>query len=522
MELMSWPLVLQGILALLFFLVVGAIGQHLLKCHALAHIPRVPAASDGWLLGDIRTCGPMEPPFRTANFLSQLTGLGLPMVVYRFYFSEPRVMLLADAAVARVMARGDIWVKPNVTRAMLREVVGSTSVLLSEGPEHSRLRRILAPLFAHGHIKGFGSVFRAHGDNLARMWSSKAGEDVDVHSDVAFVTMGVIGSVVLRSARDGLFTSYKEFMEAHNLSHLALLLIVCAPAYSKYMPLPEIQNNCKLLAGIRAEVMALVQKRRHSRELGTLAEDEEHDFLDLFLAARDDMAEDATCSADKFKSGGSRSQWQTLHALSDDEITDNLLTFTAAGHATTSVALSWAFFLLATHGNFQQQVREECQRFFADGFEEDDDWLDRLDRLPLLECFVRESMRLFPPITITARVALRDDEVCGQTLPAGTIASIPIMALHRSRATWGADADSFRPARFLGADGTPRALPKSWTPFLHGGHSCIGGRLAQLEIKAVLARVLRAVRMRVAGGCEPAALGVVLVPRGLRLRFSAA
>lgn len=169
------------------------------------------------------------------------------------------------------------------------------------------------------------------------------------------------------------------------------------------------------------------------------------------------------------------------------------------------------------------------------------DWLDALDREPLLDAAFRESLRLCPAITITARVNLSPDtlpqqggDVDGYTLPAGTVVSIPIQALHRAKAVWGPDANEFRPGRFLdcnSGDADARHLrDKYYMPFLYGGRACIGGRLAALEMKAMLAALLvgaqhtalRGLRFRLTPGCEPAAHGVIPVPKQLSLRIASA
>lgn len=254
---------------------------------------------------------------------------------------------------------------------------------------------------------------------------------------------------------------------------------------------------------------------------------------------------------------------------------DQALTFVAAGHATTAIGISWALFLLAGSPGVQARLRDEVLAALsplvpgggpfrslrqlggapagvapvvsAASVNGDGDgggngsggvspppppeWTGALDALPLLDATVREALRLYPPINITARRVVRDDVVVGVPLPAGAIVSLPMMALGRDPAVWGADATRFRPDRHMdgavvrGAGGAAAAAraaatrrARAWLPFLAGPRGCIGQRLAMLHVKVALAEAVVRARIALAPGTEPRADGVFLVPHGLGLR----
>lgn len=160
------------------------------------------------------------------------------------------------------------------------------------------------------------------------------------------------------------------------------------------------------------------------------------------------------------------------------------------------------------------------------------EWTGVLDALPLLDATVREALRLYPPINITARLVVRDDIVAGVALPAGAIVSLPMMALGRDPAVWGADAARFRPDRHMNRPAAPgggggRAAAsaaaaarraRAWLPFLAGPRGCIGQRFATLHIKVALAEAVLRAHLALQPGSEPRADGVFLVPHGLGLR----
>lgn len=195
--------------------------------------------------------------------------------------------------------------------------------------------------------------------------------------------------------------------------------------------------------------------------------------------------------------------------------------------ATTSAAFSWLLFHLATHPQEQSLLRQETESKFPNGVSGNlpPNWLDIVDSLPLLDAVIHESLRLTPAINMTARIAKERTSICGYNIPAGTIVSIPMQALQRCPVAWGPDAQEFRPGRVESrhvwkTDNTDYGS-SSWMPFLRGSRACIGARLATLEMKCLAVTLLAAnLRLQVTPGCEPSAMGVILVPKGLSLRLS--
>ncbi len=145
---------------------------------------------------------------------------------------------------------------------------------------------------------------------------------------------------------------------------------------------------------------------------------------------------------------------------------------------------------------------------------DDDALLDRISHLPYLDAVVRESLRLFAPITTTMRMATADDVIPvaapfvdrrGRTcteirVRKGDIISVPIQALNKNTADWGADAEVFRPERWVdgevGENGEKEAEGEGrrrvqglWGNMLtfgggtpvNGNRSCIGYRFALSE-----------------------------------------
>jgi cytochrome P450 len=147
---------------------------------------------------------------------------------------------------------------------------------------------------------------------------------------------------------------------------------------------------------------------------------------------------------------------------SDRHLRDQLVALLAAGHDTSAASLSWAFERLARHPDVQARLR--------DG---DPDYLDAV---------VKEVLRVRPALTIAPRRLLKPVEIAGRTLPAGVHVAACLWLAMRREDLWP-DAAAFRPERWLNG-GAPD--PMSWIPFGGGVRRCAGAPFAEMEMREVV------------------------------------
>ena len=129
-------------------------------------------------------------------------------------------------------------------------------------------------------------------------------------------------------------------------------------------------------------------------------------------------------------------------------------------------------------------------------------------------------MRLYPPAPIIVRTIVRDVELGGVALPAGSLIVVPIYALHHHRSLWPRP-EVFDPERF-----TPEAVKWrhrfSFLPFGAGPRVCIGNSFALLEASAILAVLIRALTLERVDEMPQARMRVTLRPsRPIRMRVVA-
>jgi cytochrome P450 len=119
---------------------------------------------------------------------------------------------------------------------------------------------------------------------------------------------------------------------------------------------------------------------------------------------------------------------------------------------------------------------------------------DQLHRLPYLDMVIKEVLRLYPVAVASFRQATQDDTLpTGDFLPKGTEVVIYMIILHRMEEYWGKDAAEFNPDRWY--DIHPEQFPNFihiYMPFLCGARTCIGQKLALLELKMVLVCLMQA------------------------------
>jgi len=177
------------------------------------------------------------------------------------------------------------------------------------------------------------------------------------------------------------------------------------------------------------------------------------------------------------------------NGFSDEDIVNHMIFLMMAAHDTTTSTMTTMAYNLAAHQEWQERARDESARL-GDGPLD----IEALEKLETLDLVMNESLRMVTPLPMNVRQAVRDTDLLGHYLPAGTnVVTWPSMN-HRLPELW-TDPDRFDPERFA----EPRAEHKkhryAFAPFGGGAHKCIGMVFGQLEIKTVFHRLLRRHRL---------------------------
>ena len=205
------------------------------------------------------------------------------------------------------------------------------------------------------------------------------------------------------------------------------------------------------------------------------------------------------------------SRFMRKGTYSDDSLQHVALNLILAGRATSSVALSWFFWLVSTHPAVERKiVRELCAVLAASrGASDPASWLaapfdyEELDRLVYLKAALSETLRLYPSVPEDSKHVVADDVLPdGTFVPAGSSITYSIYSAGRMKSVWGEDCLEFRPERWMSADGT-RFEPHDsfrFVAFNAGPRICLGKDLAYLQMKNIAGSVLLRHSLAVAPG----------------------
>jgi cytochrome P450 len=240
-----------------------------------------------------------------------------------------------------------------------------------------------------------------------------------------------------------------------------------------WLPLPGKRAKRQALHTLRS----LIQRHIDTRLNGATPENETQDLLGMLLSLRDE------------DSGA---------ALTPQEVFDQCMVTFQAGHDTTTSALLWWSWLLATHPAAAQRAADEVDAVLGGATPTAEDTA----RLPWLQATLKEALRLYPPgPVLMSRRTTAPITLGGWPIPRGAILRITPWTLHRDEQQFP-QADRFQPERFM--EGAPPIPKGAWMPFGAGPRVCIGQHFAQLEMALLGAMLLQRYRLEVPANTAPA------------------
>jgi cytochrome P450 family 135 len=381
----------------------------------------------------------------------------------------PWVMLGDPDDVRTVFTAGPQRTNAGEANEILRPTLGSHSLLLLDGEEHMRERKLMLPAFHGERVERYRTIMREATERAVA--AMPAGEAFALRSHTQAITLEVIMRAVFgvedAAAMARLGVPLKRFVDwAGNPGALVMVAVL-----GFENPVVRRLLRERYLGPVDRELYALIAERRGAPDLA-----QRDDVLSMLLLARDEQGE----------------------PMSDVELRDELMTLLVAGHETTATSLAWAVERLVRHPG----------------------GLERLAGDPVyVDAVVKEVLRLRPVVAIVLRRLLEPLEVGGHELPAGATVAPCILLVHRREDVYP-EPDAFRPERFL--DQPPGTY--SWIPFGGGVRRCLGAAFAQVEMQVVLQTLAESVRLEAVGGAEAVRRrGITLAPaRGGQVRALAA
>jgi cytochrome P450 len=404
-----------------------------------------------------------------ARFLERARRRYGDAVTFRTVFDSPFVMVFDPGLVKQLFQGPPAQLHAGEANALLGPVLGQRSVLLLDGPEHLRHRRLMLPSFHGERMHAYAMHMRDAADAEIDAWPLN--ESFPIMPSMQGLTLRVIIRAVF---------GYGPGPEEQELQR-RLRAMVDPVARPRGLLLLTLLGR---LGQARGGAREFEERRRAAAEL--LFAEIARRRKDPELAQRDDVFSALLLAADE---NGER--------LSDQEVRDELMTLLLAGHETTAVGLAWTFDLLLHNPAVLERAREG-----------DDAYIDAV---------VKESLRIRPVIPGVGRVVRGGPFSLGDyTIPEGVEINPSIRVMHR-RGDLYPQPTMFRPERYLGED-APDTY--TWIPFGGGTRRCLGASFALMEMRIVVRRVLERVALRAASPELDAQTfrGITVAPReGVRV-----
>ncbi len=317
---------------------------------------------------------------------------------------------------------------------------------------HRRQRKMVQPAFQPRRIAAYAETMVGYARRIAGEWQD--GQTVDVQTEMMRITLGVVGKTLFNQDVLGEAEEIGAII-AQAFDYFAEEISRPLPV-PMWLPTPHNRKIRKAVGRLDRTIYSIINARRQQPE-------DTGDLLSILLAA-------------KHEDGS---------PLTDTEVRDEAMTLFLAGHETTAVGLSWAWYLLTSNPATYQKLRDEVDRVLDGRIPTYED----LPNLPYSQQVFKETLRLYPPADSLARTALRDVQIGDYLIPKNTTVIVsPNVMQHR--ADYFPDPERFDPERFS-VEQEKKIHRYAYFPFGGGPRVCIGNHFAMMEAQLILVTLVQ-------------------------------
>jgi len=385
------------------------------------------------------TIGLLERAQREHGEIAQLSVAGRTMVA-----------MFGPRAHEKVFRAKDTQLDPRDAYQIMTPVFGEGMVYDAPPDKMNEQFKMLLPALKDRRMRTYGETILDEVERSLVDWGDEG--EIDVVDYCRVLTNFTSSRTLIgEEFREGMTEEFARIY--HDLERGVTPL-----AYiNAHLPIPSFRKRDAARVRLVELIGSIIDDRARSGRTG-------EDFLQTLMEAR-------------YKDGSS---------LTHDEITGMLLAAMFAGHHTSSVTTAWSLIELCRHPAYLRRVVDELDETYGDGGETT---YQSLRNIPVTENAVKESLRLYPPLFMLIRVVQQDFEYDGYHVPKGTWILVSPTVSHRMREVFSHpycfDPDRFAPPR------SEDQRPWAFIAFGGGRHKCMGNAFALLQVKAILATLLR-------------------------------
>jgi cytochrome P450 len=383
-----------------------------------------------------------------------------------------------------LITRGKSFRKlPRILRAF-RSIDGN-GLVLSEGDFWLRQRRLVQPAFSTKRFDGYAGTAVNCAREMVDSW--RDGAEIEVSAEMRRLALRIIARTMFDAEVIDVEGRIGSAIET--LSEIVTRQTGQLIQWPEWLPFPDNRRKHRATKVLDDIIRRVIQERRASGE-------DRGDLLSMLLKAVDEEG-DGT-------------------GMTDEQARDEAITLFNAGQDTTAAGLTWLWYLVATHPEVEQKLRDEAEAALGG---RPGTYAD-LPSLPYSAMVVKESLRIYPPTwALIPRVAVENVPMGDFVIRKGGWVYIYPWVLHHDPRFFP-DPERFDPERF--APGRAETIPQhAYIPFGAGPHVCIGNTFAQMEMVLAVSTVVPHYRLSLPSATPPVILEphVAIRPRGgLRMR----
>ncbi|XP_036233918.2 probable cytochrome P450 313a4 isoform X1 [Bactrocera oleae] len=361
-----------------------------------------------------------------------------------------------------------------------------SGLLVSPAKKWKADRKIINPFFAHNNLLSLIPTFNDKANNVKNKLARLAGQgEQKIFAILKECGLQLSLLTIMDMKLEESSETYTEIVEAFNvfIDHMEKDLLYSWLGLGFLSRTPQYNRILKYIQ----DLMRSLTKKH-------LAQQIESEAMNNFVENKQAMI-DITIKA--LRQG----------IFNENQVDIEGFTMLAASYETSVGATYTCLLMLAMHPEIQERVFQEIRSVFPDGITSVE--YDDLKKLPYLDMFISEALRIAPPGPYIGRQTVDDTELYpGVMLPKDAQVLIPIYELHRRKELWGPEASRFNPDNFL-PENIAKRHPYSYMPFSKGSRNCIGFRYAEISIRIILIHAVRNLKFSTTFKYED----IVYVPR---------
>jgi cytochrome P450 len=365
-----------------------------------------------------------------------------------------------------------IWSNPELfPKAGINSVQSVTElskdgIILSSGEQWRRLRTTLSPPFHFDAVKQWVPDFHRLALELTEQWDQQLAQPINIVRWMPLFTLDALGVTVLSRS----FNAMKGD-EDKDLAAVRTILDTLGKPSTFFLGKLEMLTGMNILKELNSASHSIKKSLTQIIEAkkGKKVDGDHFDLVDVMMHADP--------------------KWSEI------EVVANTFTMFIAGFETTSTALTWLFYHLATNQHVQERLINEVKQVLKGQAIQHENIKD----LPYLTKVLKENLRIQPPVAFSfTRIVTEDVEYEGKIIPKGTRTGVNYYAIHHDPELWE-NPEEFNPDRF-----DKPSVPFSYVPFALKSRSCLGNQFSLIEQTVFIATVLQRFRIKSVSSHKPA------------------